>query len=44
MTKFHLLSQPIWDCCQEERIGEIPDWLLTQLDTGVSRALGRDRT
>ena len=23
----------------EERIGEIPDWLLTQLDTGVSRAL-----
>ncbi len=24
----------------EDRIGVIPDWLLTQLDTGVSRALG----
>lgn len=28
----------------EERMGAIPDWLLTQLDAGLQRALGLPRT
>jgi mRNA interferase MazF len=28
----------------EDRIGEIPDWLLAQLDSGISRALGLRHT
>jgi mRNA interferase MazF len=28
----------------EERAGAVPDWLLTQIDTGTQRALGLPRT
>lgn len=28
----------------EEQIGELPDWLLAQVDTGLQRALGLPRT
>ena len=28
----------------EERIGELPDWLLAQVDTGLQRALGLPRS
>lgn len=28
----------------EERVGGLPDWLLTQVDAGLQRALGPGRT